>query len=157
MKRHPSLAPLSRDHHGALLLSRLLQKGAPVYKGLPENNLDKLVYAKSFYVKELVPHFKKEEAAMQVVKGTTADIDKIISEIFSEHSELSNLFDGLHEDNFTVEQLDILGKKLEAHVRKEERILFPMIQENCSVKVLDEIGQLFITDINKKIKILINS
>lgn len=144
MKRHSSLAPLSRDHHGALLLSRLLQKGAPVYKGMPENSLDKLVYAKSFYVKELVPHFRKEEDAMQVVKGTTADIDKLITEIFKEHTELGNLFDGLHETNFTEEQLDILGRKLEAHIRKEERVLFPLIQEKCSVKILDEIGNMIL-------------
>jgi hypothetical protein len=35
MKRHEALIPLSRDHHGTLILARLLRSDAPPYKGLP--------------------------------------------------------------------------------------------------------------------------
>ena len=41
MKRHEALAPLSREHHGTLILAQLLKKGAPVYKGLPDTDTGK--------------------------------------------------------------------------------------------------------------------
>ena len=49
MKRHPALIPLSREHHGALILARLIQKDAPPYKGLPLEINGKAVYAQEFY------------------------------------------------------------------------------------------------------------
>ena len=37
MIRHSSIVSLSREHHGALILARLLQKDAPPYKNLPKD------------------------------------------------------------------------------------------------------------------------
>ena len=42
MKRHPTLAHLSREHQGALILAKLLQEDAPDYKGLPTDKNGKL-------------------------------------------------------------------------------------------------------------------
>ena len=69
MKRHPSLAHLSREHHGALILARLLQNNAPAYKSLPTDTAGKAVYALNFYEKELVKHFEAEEKAFTLVTG----------------------------------------------------------------------------------------
>jgi len=35
-----------------------------------------------------------------------------------------------------VGDLDKLGKKLEQHIRKEERILFPLIEQYCPEEML---------------------
>ncbi|MEO7264876.1 MAG: hypothetical protein ABIW38_08185, partial [Ferruginibacter sp.] len=70
MKRHPSLISLSREHHGALILARLLQKNAPAYKGLPSDSNGKAVYALQFYKDELIQHFLQEEKVLALVKGT---------------------------------------------------------------------------------------
>jgi len=35
--------------------------------------------------------------------------------------------------------MDELGTKLEAHIRKEERVLFPLLQQYCSRDVLEQI------------------
>ena len=35
MKRHPSLAPYSSDHHRILVVAQLLKKSSPAYRGLP--------------------------------------------------------------------------------------------------------------------------
>jgi iron-sulfur cluster repair protein YtfE (RIC family) len=43
-----------------------------------------------------------------------------------------------NQDNLEV-HLDQLGKDLELHIRKEERQLFPLIQENCNEQILNSI------------------
>ena len=53
MKRHEALAPLSRDHHEALILSQLLKKDSPAYKGLPVTVEGKVNYAVGFFEKNL--------------------------------------------------------------------------------------------------------
>ncbi|MEP7110958.1 MAG: hypothetical protein ABI760_23385 [Ferruginibacter sp.] len=92
MKRHPSLALLSREHHGALILARLLQKNAPVYKELPTDTDGKASYALQFYKKELIRHFDEEEKALRFVIGIKPALDLLVRTIFREHQELHALF-----------------------------------------------------------------
>ena len=141
MKRHSSLASLSRDHHGALILAQLLKKGAPVYKGLPEDVAGKANYALEFYRDKLVKHFKQEEqAVIKKIKGIDPRIDKLGDEIVEEHRTLTRLFTGIKDADDLVLQLDSLGIALEQHIRKEERQLFPLIQECCSEELLASIA-----------------
>ena len=139
MKRHSSLAPLSRDHHGALILAQLLKKGAPVYKGLPTNLIGKADYAIQFYRNELIKHFDDEERVIKKIKGINVDLDKLASEITNEHNKLRILFTSIKNTNDLATHLDKLGCALEQHIRKEEREFFPLIQELCSEKLLSEI------------------
>jgi hemerythrin-like domain-containing protein len=136
MKRHPSLAHLSRDHHGALILARLLQKNAPAYKGLPTDVVGKGAYANKFYTEELVKHFSREEKALQLVKEINEPLDKMLQIILKEHVELHAAFHAIINHNDLPTHLDELGKALETHVRKEERELFPLIEESCNEELL---------------------
>jgi iron-sulfur cluster repair protein YtfE (RIC family) len=70
------------------------------------------------------------------IKNIHASIDTLTEEIFNEHQQLSNAFLALDKTDHTVEELDALGNALDDHIRKEERILFPLIQEHCSEEVL---------------------
>ena len=139
MKRHPSLAHLSRDHHGALLLARLLQKDAPPYKGLPLDTAGKAEYALKFYQDDLIKHFDDEERILKLVTGVSADMDLLVETIYSEHQNLHVLFQSIKSNADLATHLDVLGKALELHVRKEERELFPLIQEKCSEELMDAI------------------
>lgn len=141
MKRHPSLAHLSREHHGALLLARLLQKNAPAYPTLPNDPAGKAVYAFNFYTKELVKHFKEEEKALELVTGVNDALDLLVQTIFREHQELQRLFNSINNHFNLPEHLDELGKALEIHVRKEERELFPMIEKTCNEELMEKIGK----------------
>ena len=141
MKRHPSLAHLSRDHHPALMLAQLLKKDAPVYKGLPQDTVGKIQYAKRFYETELVTHFAQEEKMMALVAGRDASLDEIIKEIQSEHVLLSQLFTNLHEADALL-AMDKLGRTLEKHIRKEERQLFPLIEKNSDEQLMQELEKL---------------
>jgi len=142
MKRHSSLAPLSREHHQALILAQLLKKGSPVYKGLPTGIKEKAVYAFNFYQHDLVQHFKDEEILIGKIQGINPELDKMACEIIEDHRDLRQLFDQLNSSNDIATHLDRLGQSLEQHIRKEERIFFPMIQQYCDEQILNEIKAL---------------
>jgi len=139
MKRHSALIPFSREHHNTLILARLLQKDAPPYKGLPHDLDGKANYALKFYKDDLIRHFIAEEKIFPIVKGINAEIDVLFTEILEEHDRFHISFNAINSQNNLADHLDQLGKDLELHIRKEERQLFPLIQENCSEQVLNTI------------------
>jgi iron-sulfur cluster repair protein YtfE (RIC family) len=136
MKRHPALIPLSREHQPALLLAQLLKKGAPAFNGMPTTTEGKAAFALKMYHNNLQQHFIKEEEMLGKIKGTQTDIDLFTAEIFAEHQLLTASFLSLESTVATEEGLDNLGNALDDHIRKEERILFPLIQQYCSEEVL---------------------
>lgn len=136
MKRHPSLAHLSREHHGALILARLLQKNAPAYNGLPADIAGKAMYALKFYKEKLVKHFEEEEKVLHLATGINGPLDLLIQTIFREHQELHAAFKLITNHPDLSAHLDELGKALEIHIRKEERQLFPLIERSCGEELL---------------------
>lgn len=139
MKRHEALAPLSREHHSALILAQTMKKGAPAYKGLPTDTDGKINYAVDFYKTQLIEHFNKEEEVFEKVKHVHKDIDNLIVEITEEHKELKKIFTELETTSDKIDVLDEAGNMLELHVRKEERVLFPLIQKYCGDELLSQL------------------
>lgn len=129
IKRHKSLASLSRDHHQGLILAQLIKMDAPEYRGLPKNIPDKVKYTVSFFEDELMKHFRiEEEILYPSMKGRSNEIDSLFEEIFSEHKEIKNLVEMLETKENKADILNELGWLLESHIRKEERVLFEKIQ-----------------------------
>ena len=146
MKRHPALHRLSHDHHQGLILAQQLKKGAPQYKGMPLTLEGKKDYTLSFYNDELVQHFKDEEEILfPLVNEKNSDLNKMISEIISEHRKMESLAKKLENTTILEELLDELGQLLEKHIRKEERELFTAIEK---ILTEDELSQLKI-NLNK--------
>lgn len=139
MKRHEALQPLSREHHEALILSRLLQKDAPIYRSLPQTLEDKSMYAKDFFYQKLKDHFIKEEKIFGIIQPMLCSFNLLITEIIEEHTLLFALVNSLENSISLSEDLDKLGKTLEQHIRKEERILFPLMEKYCSSEIFYEI------------------
>lgn len=139
MKRIEALAPLSRDHHGSLILAQLLKKGAPAYKGLPDTVEGKIAYARQLFENEIKEHFRKEELVLYKAKYCNEKIDRISEEIKAEHKELAALFLSLDTGSAAEIKMDELGNKLEEHIRKEERTLFPLLQQYCPAELMDQI------------------
>lgn len=142
MKRHETLAPLSREHHGALILAQLIKRNAPEYKGLPTTISDKVVYAIDYYTNELKAHFKKEELLLKIVEDMHPEIARLSDEIVAEHALLKGLILSLKKAFDPEAVLNELGNELDAHIRKEERVLFPLIQEHCTEEMLQKIQPL---------------
>jgi iron-sulfur cluster repair protein YtfE (RIC family) len=144
MKRHASLVPLSRDHHAALILAQLLKKNAPAYTGLPTTITGKAEYALAFYETHLIKHFAQEEKMLQVLKIKGDAFKTLAAEIFSEHKRLSELFSRVKTATSQETVLNDLGVELDAHIRKEERVLFPLVEQSCNQDELKELALLFI-------------
>ncbi len=140
MKRHENLAPFSREHHAALILAQLLKRGAPVYNGLPTGTAEKISYAINLFHDSLEEHFRKEEILLDIVQHCHDDIRIIGKEIITEHALLTKCFLALEKSDNPIESMNILGVTLEMHIRKEERVLFPLIQLHCSEEVLQKIS-----------------
>ena len=133
MKRHDALAPLSREHHGALILAQLLKNITTVYTGLPADVIGKAAYAIRFYNEELVKHFKEEEdIVIATITGMDVMLDTLANEIIAEHKELQILFTTINDAVDLSAHLEKIGNTLEQHIRKEERIFFPLVQQLCN-------------------------
>jgi iron-sulfur cluster repair protein YtfE (RIC family) len=145
MKRHPALAPFSRDHHESLILAQLIKKGASRYQGMPETIEGKRNFAILFFNEHLAGHFSKEEKILFAAsKGIDDETDRLISELTDEHREIESLVEKLKVNSEVMSNLDQLGYLLESHIRKEERILFPLLQEKMSEEQLARIEKLLV-------------
>jgi len=140
MKRHQALAPLSREHHEALVLAQLLKNITIVYKGLPADIPGKAAYAIRFYHQHLIKHFKEEEEIIiKKITGIDTRLTRLGDEILAEHKELQTLFTTINDADDLGSHLVKTGNALEQHIRKEERIFFPLIQQLCNEEQLASI------------------
>ncbi len=131
IKRHSSLVNLSRDHYSGLLLSSVLKKDTPDFKNMPVSPGDKVVFVKEKYETELKGHFLAEEDILfPFALGRKPEIDQLIKELILEHRELEARINSLESANDLVNALNETGFLLESHIRKEERQLFQLIQDN---------------------------
>jgi hypothetical protein len=123
MKRSPVLQPLSREHHTALSLANTCVRAAQ--SGDTALVLAACQRAISSLENELDAHFKIEEESLLPLL-TSPETQLLVQRILLEHQMLRGLLDGLQQNN--VEALNNFGKYLAAHVRFEERQLFPVLE-----------------------------
>ena len=129
MKRHSAIVSLSHDHHHALILAQAIKKNE-AKSGLGAKSIEEKVKATiNAYNTELIPHFSHEEVLLfPIALGKDEELDKMIQDIIEEHDKIRSYLESLQIGN-VEENLDAFGKLLENHVRTEERILFPKIEE----------------------------
>lgn len=138
--RHESLKPLSRHHMIALLLALNLRRvGTEKSKSTPEEMQIKL---KEFWLPNGQAHFREEEEILvpTFAQHREADIPEV-QDMLMEHVKIRALIDTI----LRMEEIDIsvmhqLGELLDLHIRKEERILFPMIEQALPEEVLKEMA-----------------
>jgi len=127
MKRHPGLIQFSREHHPALVLAKRAQSMDNVSPEACTRLIAKVIQV---FGDDLEPHFCAEEErllpALRSV-GHAAIVDRTLAE----HAELRRLVACLDVDN-----LSHFGKLLAAHVRFEERELFPLAETVLAPDVL---------------------
>jgi iron-sulfur cluster repair protein YtfE (RIC family) len=128
MKRHRNLVPLSHDHHQALGQARRLQRVG--------EDSDAGTVARAFlrfFAKETVRHFREEEALVfPAVLDCPAAREPLVQALL-EHERLYALTkllrEALDSGRPITPIMRELGELLVAHVRHEERCLFPLIEE----------------------------
>jgi len=97
-----------------------------------------------FFNATLQSHFDAEEAyVFPVVLERMHDQAALIAELQHDHKRLRRLIEGLERTPLSDldTRLPALGRLVEVHIRKEERVLFQAIQNNLSPAELDKIGE----------------
>lgn len=118
MKRHPALEPFSRDHNDGLILARALEEGREGSESA----------AKEAWDLELKDHFAEEERLL--IPLCSADLARRLR---SEHQDIERRIQA------TPVVVRELGEVLAAHIRWEERELFPAIEAEASAAQLSEL------------------
>jgi iron-sulfur cluster repair protein YtfE (RIC family) len=141
--RHPSLLPLSHDHHHGLALALRCRKQAlgqikPMGAvGLKERAGEVL----GFFRNNLVAHFRAEEEILfPFMCANMAGSEAMIDELVRQHEEIRHAADEIAAGGGLAKLIFDLGHLLERHIRKEERELFPLFEAQVDAAQADLIG-----------------
>ncbi len=129
LKRHVALQPLSKDHHQGLLLGWRIRQG--IKKNVDKNRI--FEYFRYYWQEHLEPHFKLEETYLFPLLDPK---DKMRVEVEKQHKELREIEVLLEKKGVEKNLLDLFAKKLEAHIRFEERELFQYMQKELGQEEL---------------------
>lgn len=144
MKRSAELRNLSEDHHHGLVQARRLREAALGEGGdLMEASRDFL----AFWQRDTSVHFRKEEEALIPVLarhgGDLLGREQVV-QMLLQHARIRGLAmqlsDEVERGDVRPETLREIGEELEAHIRLEEREVFPMIEETLSEEGLKEVA-----------------
>ena len=141
-RRHESLIPLSREHHYGLLVCLRIHRGLDNHQADMSWLGERAGKVIRFFESDLKTHFKVEEEivfpAMSGIDDSKATIDQLVDE----HRKLENLVQRLQEarDAQLAPLLREFADLLEAHIRMEERVLFPRYEQGVSSELAREVG-----------------
>ena len=134
MKRHPALAPLSRDHHHALVIAQHLRRAttqtAPDIAGafLAHWNAEQKL------------HFRLEEELLLPAYAAHGQPDHpAIIRMLLDHTLIRRDAAALTAAP-PLELLHELGARLADHVRLEEHEIFPLIEQAIPEHELEKLG-----------------
>jgi hemerythrin-like domain-containing protein len=134
IKRNENIAKLSRDHHASLMFCWKLRQG--IKFGISTERMVR--YVQYFLNQHFLPHFTEEEEILFApLKDET--VQKAIDEhvvILRNTNEI--IFSGKENQQ---KELEDLADLVDGHVRYEERILFPHLEQKLSEAQLEEIGK----------------
>ena len=93
-------------------------------------------YVKYFWDNHLLQHFQDEETLL-----TSVLQDDLVRQMVSEHRSIRQLVTAVTEVAApALEQIGNLADGLDAHIRFEERVLFPHIEQTLTEDQLAELG-----------------
>jgi hypothetical protein len=134
VKRHPALAELSRDHHHALVVAKALRRG-----GARQEITPGALFA-HFWRTDGEAHFRLEEDVLLPAYALHGDPrHPAIVQMLIDHMMIRRDA-ALVAAGGSTEIMCRLGASLIAHVRLEERQVFPLIEETLSEDELDAIA-----------------
>lgn len=133
MKRDDSLRPLSREHLGALTVAKKL-RDADNSTGLAETFLN-------FWQEDGQRHFRVEEEVLLPIWAMHASVDRPgVMRMLEDHLTIRRWALEIETRGLSVDEACDLGELLNAHVRFEERELFPQIEADLDGTALRELA-----------------
>lgn len=141
------MIPLSREHHYALMLCLRIHRGTGTH-GADINWLrEQSRKTIQFFERDLVPHFQAEETALFPAMSAMKKATPLVSTLIGEHGEMRLRVESLRrleketEAAIVSKALIDFAALLEAHIRKEERKLFPIYEEEVSGAIDRTVGE----------------
>ena len=129
--RNENLYVFSHEHHHGLVFAVRLKKASQT----DEETLKK--YIQHFWNNALDAHFKNEEELfLDLITN-----EELKTQFLYEHNLINSLVNEIQTSSGGIVQKALdLSDKLKLHVKFEEKILFPWLQENLTVVELNNIG-----------------
>jgi hypothetical protein len=135
VKRHPALEQLSRDHHQALVVAQRLKRASDATGTSARAGFVK------YWEAEGRAHFREEEEILLPgCAGFVNPDEPIVAKVLTDHVRIRHFADTVQGvDRPGLDVLHDLGTQLEQHVRREERELFPLIEQSLPEAELDRL------------------
>ena len=136
MKRADALRSLSRDHHQALVIAQALTRADESNAG------ERQAAFLDFWRAHGHRHFQVEEEVLLPFYAGFADVrTEPVVRVLTDHVEIRRMAQDLEQGPAApVDSLHALGGRLADHVRHEERVLFPMIEDALPDERLAELA-----------------
>jgi hemerythrin len=132
MKRDPHIAPLSRDHHHALLFAWKIRQG--LKKSIDIERIRP--YVLYFSEHHLEKHFVEEETLL--FRNTGFPLCRQAAE---EHRLIRQLIKAIRGNGADKrENYSLLADSLDRHIRFEEREVFPYLERHLTAAQLSQVG-----------------
>jgi hemerythrin-like domain-containing protein len=130
--RHPSLTPLSHDHHHGLALGLRCRKQAlgRLKPAGAEGLRLRAQEFREFFDKQLTPHFRAEERILfPFMREAVPHSGPLVDELIRDHEAFRQAIHKLGAGAALSKLLFDIGDLLERHIRREERELFPLFEK----------------------------
>ncbi|MGN6600919.1 MAG: hemerythrin domain-containing protein [Ginsengibacter sp.] len=134
LKRDENLLKLSRDHHAGLLFCWKIRQGVKYHVAVERM----IEYIRYFWDHHFATHFKEEEEFLFAQVR-----DKEVQKALDDHEKIKTFIDQVSVSGMENEEdvLLELADTVDDHIRYEERVLFPHLQEKLSEDQLKTIGE----------------
>jgi hemerythrin-like domain-containing protein len=136
MKRSAALASLSRDHHQALVVAQTLRRATEATAA------EARAAFLDYWTGHGRLHFRlEEELLFPAYAGHGDPQDPVVLRALGEHAMIRHRADVLAARSADPDALEQLGTALAAHVRLEEREVFPLIERVMPERELDALAR----------------
>ena len=144
MKRHPALIALSQDHHHGLALAlRCRKQSLGQLKPMGAEGLRaRAKEFRDFFSTNLIRHFRaEEEIIFPLLTAGSTQARSMIEELLADHQRIRSTERSLETESGLAKLLFDAGDLLERHIRREERELFPLIEERLELENSDAVRE----------------
>jgi len=138
MLRDKSLIPLSRQHQHALALCVRIDRAMPI--GDADVAAWQAEIAQIFQ-SEISIHFTAEELVLFPAARKFVELIPPVDELLADHAALRESFARAESRTMSATELSAFGRRMAAHIRKEERQLFERMQELMNQEELAVVGR----------------
>jgi len=116
------------------MLCLRIHRGIPVHGDDEAWVREKAIQAARFLGTELAAHFKAEEEVLFPAMKEFAGASQLLVNLIDEHRQLQRISDRFHASGLTAVAgaLTEFADLLEAHIRREERELFPLYESQVA-------------------------